>query len=304
MSDDNLETAAPGASGRTDPEIVATGATVDVGGQLRSAREAKGLSIDDVSAALKLSPRQVQDLEANEWSRLPKTIIRGFVRNYARHLDLDAARLMAGLDGMPLPQGPELAMQVGAPVNMPKEGRTDRRDFVRVFSGLIILLLAVLLYFFVPADLWHASIDSLKGMVFKQAAAPQVAAVGAGDNAREAAPVVPPTVVVVPDNAPATDVPPQSATPADAAPSATPGATAGATLVFSFTRPSWVEVRDRSGQIIFSQLSQAGMQREITGQAPFSLVVGNASNVTLRYRGKTVDLSKRSKDDVARLTLE
>ena len=75
-------------------------------------------------------------------------------------------------------------------------------------------------------------------------------------------------------------------------------------LRFDFSKAAWVEVKDRSGQILFSQLSPAGSQREVSGQPPFSLIVGNAGNVTLQYKGKGVDLSKRSKDDVARLTLE
>ena len=44
--------------------------------------------------------------------------------------------------------------------------------------------------------------------------------------------------------------------------------------------------------------------REVEGQPPFAVVVGNAGQVTLQYKGKAVDLSKRSKEDVARLTLE
>jgi cytoskeleton protein RodZ len=42
----------------------------------------------------------------------------------------------------------------------------------------------------------------------------------------------------------------------------------------------------------------------VEGQPPFTLVVGNAAHVALQYNGKSVDLSKRSKDDVARLTLD
>ena len=75
-------------------------------------------------------------------------------------------------------------------------------------------------------------------------------------------------------------------------------------MKLSFGQPSWVEIRDRSGQIVFSQLNPAGSQREIEGQAPFTLVIGNASSVTVQYKGKTVDLTQRSKDDVARLTLD
>ena len=39
-------------------------------------------------------------------------------------------------------------------------------------------------------------------------------------------------------------------------------------------------------------------------EPPFSLIIGNASHVTLSYQGKPVDLSNRSKGDVARITLK
>ena len=288
---------------------------ISVGDQLRSARESRLLSVDEVAFALKLSPRQVVALEADEWSRLPKTIIRGFVRNYARYLELEAAPLMAKLDNMPLPQGPELEVGAGAPVNMPKEGRTDRRDYVRVIAGLIILLLAVMAYFLVSPDTWRSTLESIKVFVATNRTDAPAAVVAPAEN-----PDNEPGVAVVPQ-APAVllDVPASSSSttapviPASASsshefvePIAMPVAPSSSSdsLDFSFSQPSWVEVRDRSGQIVFSQLSQAGSRREVSGQPPFSLVIGNASNVSLRYKGKPVDLSKRSKDDVARLTLE
>ncbi|WP_194286382.1 helix-turn-helix domain-containing protein [Rhodocyclus gracilis] len=95
-----------------------------------------------------------------------------------------------------------------------------------------------------------------------------------------------------------------AAAPSAPAASSTPPAASDAQLTFSFAQPSWVEVRDRSGQIVFSQLSPAGSERRVDGRPPFTLVVGNATHVTVRYKGKSVDLSPRSKDDVARLTLE
>ena len=48
------------------------------------------------------------------------------------------------------------------------------------------------------------------------------------------------------------------------------------------------------GQIIFSQLNPAGSDKEIDGQPPFSLVVGNAGHVTVQYQGRTIDLQPRS----------
>lgn len=52
---------------------------VSVGQQLPAARLAKSLSADDVAKALKLSLRQVESIEGDDWQSLPgNTIIRGF----------------------------------------------------------------------------------------------------------------------------------------------------------------------------------------------------------------------------------
>ena len=284
-----------------------------VGQQLRTARQAKGLSADEVAKALKLSLRQVVALEADDWSSLPcTTIIRGFVRNYARLLGIDAGLLMAALDQQTMPQGPELEMSVGTPVNLPQEGKVDRRDFARVLSGLLVLVLAVAAYFFFPQELWLSTLSALKP-------ATQAAEVVAEKEtvAEPVAAKTPETAVVSPDAQPAA-VSPASPTPApavaaSAAAATPPPASAPANtlannsvsvLKFSFAQASWVEVRDRNGQIIFSKKNDGGTEREVEGLPPFAVIIGNAGFVTLQYKGKAVDLSKRSRDDVARLTLE
>jgi cytoskeleton protein RodZ len=269
-----------------------------VGEQLQAVRESRGWSVDDIAGALKISHRQVAALEADDWARLPgKTIIRGFVRNYARLLNLDAESLMATLDRMQMPRAPELVMGAGTPVNISRDDKADRRDYVRVFSGLTILILALLAYFLFPQDLWQSTLAALKTATQPKDLAARKTVASAEGEAKTAEPVAPATAVPLEPQA----VPLQSLLVSEPAPAAP---AANASLKFSFSKPAWVEVRDRSGQTIFSQLSQAGSQREIEGQPPFSLVIGNASHVTLQYKGKPVDLSRRSKEDVARLTLE
>jgi DNA-binding XRE family transcriptional regulator len=84
----------PEASAETLTPLV-----VSVGQQLREVREARGLTVADVSKAIKLGPRQVVAIEADDWPSLPcTTIIRGFVRNYARLLELNPDLLMRALD--------------------------------------------------------------------------------------------------------------------------------------------------------------------------------------------------------------
>ena len=69
------------------------------GAVLRAAREARGESVSEVAFALKLNPRQIAALEADNFSALPgMAFVRGFLRNYARYLGLDPAPLLAGVE--------------------------------------------------------------------------------------------------------------------------------------------------------------------------------------------------------------
>jgi cytoskeleton protein RodZ len=335
MSGDMAQFRAAESDTRTGAEV-ADSTVPGVGQQLRMAREARGLSRFDVANSLKLGPRQVEAIEAEDWQSLScTTIIRGFVRNYARLLNLDPEPLMGALDDSQMPSAPELKMATGAAVSMPPEGKVDHKDYLRVFLGLIVLLLAIFAYFLLPQDALQSTFAALKSAMQSNLVVPEEAAVEtpkAGEVSGEVdlpaqTPVMTEQIPAVePDPAPAAEQMEQNlpSTPSAGDSLATPSVEAealpmadvnsgadavglrssGNGLLFKFAEPSWVEVRDRTGRIIFSQLSQAGSQIDIDGQAPFSLVVGNASHVSLSYKGKPVDLSKRSKDDVARLSVE
>ncbi len=299
--------------------------SLSVGGQLRAAREGKGLSPTDIARMLKLSPRQVEALEADDWSRLPcNTIIRGFVRNYARALDLDAVALMTALDGVTMPSSPELEISAGTSVRVPAERGLARRDYVKVFSGVVVLALALLAYFSFPQDVFQSAMSALRSSL------PATSVALKKDSVAEPEVNTPDSAIAVPATkesasafglAASSSPAPMSSSADSSLPAAPPVASSAAspatvpavespagapssTLKLTFSKPSWVEVRDRSGEIIFAQLSQPGSTREIEGKAPFSLVVGNAAHVTLSYKGRRVDLSKRSKDEVARVTVE
>ena len=285
--------------GALEEGVTPEATVLSVGQLLGTTREACGLTIIDVSKALKLSQRQVESLESDDWENLPcNTIIRGFVRNYARLLELDPVPLMAALDRLQMPLTPELKMTTGTPVNMQRDSRVDGRDYLRMFAGLVVLVLAILAYFFFPQEVWQSTLSALKAAAQPREVIEEKAVVPAEHEIKTPEPAMAPpaTATAFPE---ASVAAPTQSMSAPVLPSSLNSA-----LKFSFSKPAWVEVRDRTGQIIFSQLSQAGSQRDIEGQPPFVLVVGNAAHVTLQYKGKAIDLSKRSKDDVARLTLD
>jgi cytoskeletal protein RodZ len=61
------------------------------GDKFRKAREAKELTLDDVSNVTKIGPRMLQAIEEENFDRLPGGVFnKGFIRAYAKHLGLDA----------------------------------------------------------------------------------------------------------------------------------------------------------------------------------------------------------------------
>jgi len=62
---------------------------------LKAAREAKGLSLNEVGLSLKISSKVLKAIEDGDDSHLPaKTFLRGFVKSYATFLRLDADKVL------------------------------------------------------------------------------------------------------------------------------------------------------------------------------------------------------------------
>ena len=63
---------------------------ITVGQRLKEAREAKGLSVEDVAAQTRIPTRHLTSLETSEWDKLPAaTYSVGFAKNYAGVVGLD-----------------------------------------------------------------------------------------------------------------------------------------------------------------------------------------------------------------------
>lgn len=89
-----------------------------IGEKLEEARKRKGISVREAAETTKIRGDYLQKFEANSFDLdLPPLYIRGFLRAYARYLDLDADRFMAEYDSA-----------------MATEGRTPRRDSREVFG--------------------------------------------------------------------------------------------------------------------------------------------------------------------------
>ena len=279
-----------------------------VGAQLRAAREARGIALSEVAATLKLGVRQLEALERGDWQVLPgATFVRGFVRNYARFVQIDPLPLMSQLDAVLEKPVSRLGEADSQQTAMPQGGPgISRRDRMVVLSGGLLVVFAALIYFLLPNDLsvWRDSVQELISSLARKDEAAPVAVV---EPAPASEPVFPPGTtpqqVMNPQaETPAADaVAPQAAMPVAEKSLQVAGAP---DMRFVFEKESWVEVRDRDGKVIFSQRGQAASEQSVSGQGPFSLVVGFAPGVKLFWHGQTVDLAPYTRGDVARLVLE
>ena len=286
-----------------------------VGNRLRAAREAQSLSVSDVAQALKISPRQVELLEGNAWNQLPGyTFVRGFVRNYARFLRLDVEALIKALDASAAPPPPALNLPSNTRVELPKQGQVQRRDFITMIVAAGLVVIAVLVFLLPEGWLGSTAANLITKAPEPAVANPTVASAPASTpgplfppaGAQEPGmPVLQPAMVAI--EAVSGTVPQPVAEPEQqvvqaAVPSVSvPGSV---TAEFGVNQLSWIEVKDKTGAILLSENLAAGTRRMVTGVPPLAVVVGNAGGVQLTVNGKLVELQQRTRNSVARLTLE
>jgi len=274
------------------------------GKALAEARERLGLSVAEVARQLRLSTRQIEALEADDHASLPgKTFLRGFLRNYAKLLQLDPEPLLVLCQPEP-PQVQSIAVPTsriefgGKRRLMPFGDHSSKpRAKYAAIIGMAVLVLSWGGYELFLGQTSHqvaavkSAGETTMVLSLPQAEAP-VQTAPVADQAAEtapapaAAPVTPATAEApVPSNLPMAEV-------------------GGQRLQFAFDGDAWVEVKDKSGKVIFYQLNPKGSQQSVRGNPPFSLVIGNAAHVRLTYNDKPVDLAPHIKVDVARLTIE
>lgn len=264
-----------------------------VGAMLRARRLALGLSQSDIANMVKLSARRIEALENERWEELPNgPFLRGFLRNVARALNLDAAALTEKVDAsLTRSSSPDsiFAPQGVTHATLPRRSgpADDRRGGRTLVYGAFLFALIAALIAWSGTESFDRTIAAAKGIN----QAPTTVAM---------APTAPAASRIAVPDASVTTTP---ASPDQAAAGKAPSPASALALLFHFNEESWVEVRSADGKVLLQRLNAAGSEQEVDGEAPFSLVVGNAKGVALKFRGQTVDLTPYTRDSVARLKL-
>ncbi len=308
------------SSGSSEP-------TATAGALLRAARESAGLTVDAVAQQLKLAPRQVRAIEDSDFAQLPgRTFVRGFVRNYARVVRLDPEPVLEALPAS------VAAPTLGSPALQPTapsigELPTAASGKARWTRWAIPVTLIAIIGATVAYEQMRAPTEPRRSAARETQAADQPArgpspapevvgtqlpnpATTGGAAATEGTSAVPPSSTAAPatpsgGTSASALTPPSPAPIPEAKPSAPlASAPADAPLVLTFRDFSWTEVRDRNGTVLLSRMNPGGTTQAIAGAPPLDLVIGNAADVELTWKGRRVDLVPHTRQNVARLTLQ
>ena len=305
------------------------------GGALRTARENQGLAIQDIASRLRLSPKQIEAIEADNFAALPEpTIVRGFIRNYAKQLKINAEPLLDAYNVIvPSTDPHELIVKPSANMKMTsyKKPNTGRN----LLLGLLALAgLGTWLFYqnyvekpsptlptaglanaeplpeaALPAAERTPELQASTQLTLPPAEAtlntpPVIATVAnptdASANAAQPSSVLPSTAAVL-SVVPSTTQPSvifSPETPIAAAPSGM------AKLELSANQETWVSVVEASGREIYSKTIFAGSRESIDVKPPVNVTIGNAGATSMSFNGKSVELAPHSRNNVAHIKLE
>lgn len=289
-------------------ETAAAETKQSIGQLLQAARLVRGLSIEDVARHLRLSVRQVTALEEDDYAKLSGgTFLRGFVRNYAKLVQLDATPLLLLLQQVLPPVHQVIATRTEG-IPFPSDQKSVGRSLI--IAGVVVVALLFLIYEIYQGN---ETVQQPAVQVATKAEAENELAVAQAQSELSPAPLssdagplqAAQEIAVVQQGNNNPSVPQRQQVAAVVAASDLVNKGEGV-LRFAFAQESWVEINDGAGKMIFSQLNPAGSEQVIRGKMPLSVVIGNAANVKLVYNNKPVNLAPHTNTNggVARLSLE
>jgi cytoskeletal protein RodZ len=233
---------------------------MDIGAQLKAAREAKGLSLETVSERTRVQQRYLTAIERNDLTLIPpRPFGRGFVRAYADEVGLDPEETANNY----FAQFPSTRVPAEAAPRLKPEILLDSSSVLSSQWGGLATAVTILIVVVATAVALGR-----RGETATEARGP------------ESAPGVPrekPVAAAAPAQSPPPVIGTSGATPA---PAATP-----LTVALTFTRQCWVAAKADGQQVVY-RLLQPGEQQTLTASKEILVRFGDAGAVTWKINGR------------------
>ncbi|ELB2151218.1 cytoskeleton protein RodZ [Vibrio parahaemolyticus] len=302
--------------------------SIEAGTLLKNKRESLGMTQKQVADRLRLRVSVIEDIENNRFeSQQVATFTRGYLRSYAKFVGLDEKVVL-------------VALEQTADVK-PKEQEIEMQSFSRKtkhekHNSRIMLLtwvIAIVIIGISAAWWWQNQQENSLAQVVAEAnvetsqpSADEIADIdlmteeeliastpaelaASNNTASESSINAAQTDEVVPaeteeSTTEATQEPVAVIEAEEEVQEASPVVPEGMTLLtMKFKADCWIQVKDTNGKTLVSGTQKPGQDVELTGKAPFKVILGAPEGVTMTFASEPVDLSGYTSGKVARFTL-
>lgn len=304
---------------------------IEAGTLLKNKRESLGLTQKQISDRLKLRVTLIQQIEENQFeSDQVATFMRGYIRSYAKYVNLDEKVVLSALHHAGDAQHQEQEM-----LSFSRKTKTEKHN-----SRIMILTWSIFAVIAGISSLWWwqnqqqdtlsqslANTESSEELAVEESLAPEFTSLEVieAEQNEEGTSVVEDTddlaaISDAEDSVTSTDeTTAQQATEteptAEVAEVAEIAANAEAVeastapeavineLVMQFSADCWIQVKDASGKTLSTGIKKAGQSLNLSGTAPYKVILGAPEGVSMTFASEPVDLSGYTSGKVARITL-
>lgn len=280
------------------------------GAAISRARQARQMSLSEAASQLKLPRATIEHIEADQFDRIAPIYRRGYIVNYARLVDLDPQPLLDQMGELE----PEPLRAVLPVSNNPQ--RFDRFLKFATYALVTTMIVPPLVYFFVlgGARLFESEVAA-RATDSSNLEAPEAQKPGYRERFADALAVQPPEATqndashlsasalpmnpirAVPQPDPVAEM---TDTAVEAPP---PDVDPMAQLELVLSDDSWIEIESADGRRLEFDLLRSGESRRYEGLAPFRLLLGRASAVSLSLDGQPVAFEGQDEAGVTELVI-
>lgn len=294
---------------------------IEAGTLLKNKRESLGLTQKQISDRLKLRVTLIQQIEENQFeSDQVATFMRGYIRSYAKYVNLDEKVVLNALHHSGDAQHQEQEM-----LSFSRKTKTEKHN-----SRIMLLTWSIFAVIVGISSLWWwqnqqqdtlsqslANTESSEELVVEVSLDPELTSLEVieAEQNTETSPVTDNSdeltevssaedsvtldpVEVIEEAPEAADVASVTAEPETVAPEAVVNE-----LVMQFSADCWIQVKDASGKTLSTGIKKAGQTLNLSGTAPYKVILGAPEGVSMTFASEPVDLSGYTSGKVARITL-
>lgn len=307
---------------------------VQAGTLLKNKREQLGLSQKQIADRLRLRLSIIENIENNNFaSDQVATFTRGYLRSYAKAVGIEESVVLCALDGCEETK-PE-------PQEMKSFSRKTKREahdsrIMTLTWGIFAVIIGISSVWWwqnQETTMLDLTSQTEQEIELEQQAAnheldfttlesaqpqPEVALDANADDVPEVEPVLeqpdsqaPLETEIVPEVAKQAQPEKQleqnvnttEAEPVSESVQSTQSDTVVNLLKLTFSDDCWIQVKDSSGKTLSTGVKKAGQTLELSGNLPYSVILGAPENVSMTLASEPVDLSGYTSGKVARFNL-